>query len=103
MAADIVDPADLAKGSTDLRHVLTQNRVPDKFQATLFLPPEASLSNRALAAAFVVAWRAAQARTREQADREGCSEMREWAKPIPHTDYMAMRQAFCQEIRRARG
>ena len=46
----------------------------------------------------MVAWRAAQARTREQADREAASEMREWAKPIPQTDYMAMRQAFAQKF-----
>ena len=24
--------------------------------------------------------------------------MREWAKPIPHTDYMAMRQAFAKKF-----
>ena len=59
---------------------------------------EASLANRALAAAFVVAWRAAQARTREQADREAANEMREWAKPILQTDYMAMRQAFARKF-----
>ena len=46
----------------------------------------------------MVAWRAAQARTREQADREAASEMREWAKPIPQADYMAMRQAFAQRF-----
>ena len=128
MAGDAVDPADLAKGSTDFRYLLTQNRVPEKFQVTLFragidtvakfsasfkdeadlksvlakdfsIEPEASLmASRALAAAFVVAWRAAQARTREQADREAASEMREWAKPIPQTEYMAMRQAFAQKF-----
>ena len=75
MAGDAVDPADLAKGSTDFRYLLTQNRVPDKSQVTLFhagidtiakfsasFKDEADLS-RALAAAFVVAWRAARART----------------------------------------
>ena len=129
MAGDAVDPADLARGSTDFRYLLTQNRVPDKFEVTLFqagidtiakfsasfkdeadlksvlakdfsIEPEASLASRALAAAFVVAWRAAQARTRtrEQADREAASEMREWAKPIPQTEYMAMRQAFAQKF-----
>ena len=69
-----MDPADLAKGSTDFRYLLTQNRVPDKSQVTLFhagidtiakfsasfkvccsIEPEASLASRALAAAFVVA------------------------------------------------
>ena len=38
------------------------------------------LANRALAASFVVAWQAA-------------AQLREWAKPIAQTDYMAMRQA----------
>ena len=66
------------------------------------IEPEASLANRALAAAFVVAWRAAQARTREQADREAASEMREWAKPIPQTDY-GYATGLRPKIRRARG
>ena len=84
-----------------------QNRVPDKSQVTLFhagidaiarfsasfkdeadlksvlakdfsIEPEASLASRALAAAFVVAWRAAQARTREQERLARCG-----TKPIP--------------------
>ena len=36
MAGDAVDPADLARGSTDFRYLLMQNRVPDKSQVTFF-------------------------------------------------------------------
>ena len=46
----------------------------------------------------MVAWQAAQARTRNQAEIEAANELREWAKPIPQTDYMAMRQAFASKF-----
>ena len=121
------DPAKLAKGSADLRYLLTQHRVTDTAQATLFeagidtvakfsasfsgesdlkdvlardfsIDPTTGLQARALAASFVVAWQAAQARTRNQAEIEAANELREWAKPIPQTDYMAMRQAFASKF-----
>ena len=79
--------ANLAKGSTDLRYLLTQNRVDDKAQAILFkagvdtiakfsasftseddlrgvlkddfsIDVDTGLANKALAASFVVAWQA---------------------------------------------
>ena len=31
-----------------------------------------------------------------QAEAEATSELREWAKPIPQTDYVAMRQAYAK-------
>ena len=121
------DPAKLAKGSADLRYLLTQHRVTDTAQATLFeagidtvakfsasfsgesdlkdvlardfsIDPTTGLQARALAASFVVAWQAAQARSRNQAEIEAANELREWAKPIPQTDYMAMRQAFASKF-----
>ena len=47
-------------------------------------------ANRALAASFVVAWQAAQARIKGHAELEAAAQLR----PIAQTDYMAMRQAF---------
>ena len=47
-------------------------------------------ANRALAASFVVAWQAAQARIKGHAELEAAAQLR----PIAQTLYMAMRQAF---------
>ena len=55
---------------------------------------DSSLTSRALAASFVVAWQAAQARIKGQAELEAASQLREWAQPLPQTDYTAMWQAF---------
>ena len=57
---------------------------------------DTGLANRALAASFVVAWQAAQARIKGRAELEleAAAQLCEWAKPIAQTDYMAMRQAF---------
>ena len=91
--------ADLARGSADLRYLLTQNRVKEDAQATLFkagvdtvakflasftseddlrgvlkrdfsIDVDIGLANRALAASFVVAWQAAQARIKGHAELE---------------------------------
>ena len=43
-----------------------------------------------------MAWQSAQARTKQQAEVEATSERREWAKPIPVSDYIAMRQRFAK-------
>ena len=43
-----------------------------------------------------MAWQSAQARTKQQAEVEATSETREWAKPIPVSDYIAMRQRFAK-------
>ena len=55
---------------------------------------DTGLANRALAASFVVAWQASQARIKGHAELEAAAQLREWAKPIAQTDYKAMRQAF---------
>ena len=60
------------------------------------LHPATSLANRAQVASYTVAWQSAQARTNQQAEVEATSETREWAKPIPTSDYIAMRQRFAK-------
>ncbi|CAE7923836.1 unnamed protein product, partial [Symbiodinium sp. KB8] len=64
--------ASLAKGSSDLRFLLTHHKVTDEVQAKLF-------ENNVDTA-------------------EATNEVREWAKPIPQTDYIAMRQAFATQF-----
>ena len=46
----------------------------------------------------MVAWATAKARVKTQAEAEATNEVREWAKPIPQTDYIAMRQAFATQF-----
>ena len=60
------------------------------------LDPATSLANRAQVASYTVAWQSAQARTKQQAEVEATSETREWAKPIPVSDYIATRQRFAK-------
>ena len=38
-----------------------------------------------------------------QAEAEAGSELREWAKPVPQTNYVAMRQAFAKQFGEVRG
>ena len=106
----------LGLGASDLRFLLTNHGIKDDHQGALFydtvakfaafvttaadlvevlkkefsLDPATSLANRAQAASYTVAWQSAQART------EATSETREWAKPIPVSDYIAMRQRFAK-------
>ena len=61
------------------------------------LDPATSLANRAQVASYTVAWQSAQARAKQQAEVEATSETREWAKPIPVSDYIAVRQRFARE------
>ena len=60
------------------------------------MDPATSLANRAQVASYTVVWQSAQARTKQQAEVEATSETREWAKPIPVSDYIAMRQRFAK-------
>ena len=46
----------------------------------------------------MVAWQTARARAKTQAEAEAANELREWAKPIPQTDYIAIRQAFATQF-----
>ena len=114
---------DLKKGSSDLRYLLQQQGVKDVYQARLFtaqidslakfaafaaseedlqkvttseftLDPTVSLENRAQAASLTVAWQAARVRVKRQAEAEAVSEVREWAKPIPSSDYISMRKQY---------
>ena len=113
----------LRLGSLDLRFLLTNHGVKDDHQAKLFengidtlakfaafvttareladllksefsLDSAASLDKRAQVASYTVAWQVAQIRVKAQADAEASNEIRDMAKPIPATDYMAMRQSF---------
>ncbi|OLQ03582.1 Anthranilate N-benzoyltransferase protein 2 [Symbiodinium microadriaticum] len=119
--------ASLAKGSSDLRFLLTHHKVTADVQAKLYdnsidtvakfaafvsdatdlrevlktdlgIDPASSLSLRAQAASLMVAWETAKARVKTQAEAEATNEVREWAKPIPQTDYIAMRQAFATQF-----
>ncbi|CAE7384788.1 unnamed protein product [Symbiodinium microadriaticum] len=119
--------ASLAKGSSDLRFLLTHHKVTADVQAKLYensidtvakfaafvsdaadlrdvlktdlgIDPASSLSLRAQAASLMVAWETAKARAKTQAEAEATNEVREWAKPIPQTDYIAMRQAFATQF-----
>ena len=60
--------------------------------------PSASLKLRALAAGVVVAWKTATLRVERQAEAEATNEVRDAAKPIPSTDYVALRQAFAAKF-----
>ena len=112
-------------GSSDLRFLLSSHNVDELSQAKLFengidtlakfaafvtsedeltkvlkasfgLDPEASLKVRGQVASYLVAWQTARTRIKMQAEAEATSELREWAKPIPQTDYVAMRQAYAK-------
>ena len=115
----------LELGASDLRFLLTNHGIKDTHQGSLFeagvdtmakfaafvttaadladvlkkefsLDAAASLANRAQVASYTVAWQSAQARTKQQAEVEATNETREWAKPIPVSDYIAMRQRFAK-------
>ena len=117
--------AEARVGASGLRFLLTNHGIQDAHQGALFeagvdtmakfaafvttaadlvevlkkefsLDPATSLANRAQAASYTVAWQSAQARTKQQAEVEATSETREWAKPIPVSDYIAMRQRFAK-------
>ena len=118
----------LELGASDLRLLLTNHGIQDAHQGALFeagvdtmakfaafvttaadlvevlkkefsLDPATSLANRAQVASYTVAWQSAQARTKQQAEVEATSpETREWAKPIPVSDYIAMRQRFAKAL-----
>ena len=119
--------AKLLKGSSDLRFLLTHHKVTEEVQAKLYdnsidtvskfaafvsdasdlrevlksdlgIDPASSLSLRAQAACLVVAWETAKTRVKSQAEAEATNEVREWAKPIPQTEYIAMRQAFATQF-----
>ena len=112
-------------GASDVRFLLTDHGIKDARQGALFeagvdtmakfaafvttaadlvevlkkefsLDPATSLANRAQVASYTVAWQSAQVRTKQQAEVEATSETREWAKPIPTSDYIAMRQRFAK-------
>ena len=62
------------------------------------IDPSASLKLRAQAAGVVVAWKTATLLVERQAEAEATNEVRDAAKPIPSTDYIAMRQAFAAKF-----
>ena len=112
-------------GSADLRFLLSSRNLDELSQAKLFengidtlakfaafvtsedemtrvlkasfgLDPESSLKVRGQVASYLVAWRTAKTRIKMQAEAEATSELREWAKPIPQTDYVAMRHSYAK-------
>ena len=118
-------PESLAIGSSDLRFLLSSHNVDELSQAKLFgngidtlakfaafvtseeeltkvlkasfgLDPESSLKVREQVASYLVAWQTGKTRIKMQAEAEATSELREWAKPIPQTDYVAMRHAYAK-------
>ena len=74
--------------------VTAARELADLLKAEFSLDPTASLEQRAQVASYTVAWQAAQTRVKGQADAEANNEIRDLAKPIPVSDYMAMRQSF---------
>ena len=108
----------LALGGSELRFLLVHHKVSDEIQCdgidsiakfaasatdeadlkqmlkdSFSIDPSASLKLRAQAAGVVVAWKTATLRVERQAEAEATNEVRDAAKPIPSTDYIAMRQA----------
>ena len=65
-------------------------------EAKFGLDPEASLKVRGQVASYLVAWQTAQTHIKMQAEAEATSELREWAKPIPQQDYVAMRHSYAK-------
>ncbi|OLP89191.1 hypothetical protein AK812_SmicGene29354 [Symbiodinium microadriaticum] len=116
----------LAKGTSELKFLLTQHKVAADIQGELYengvtvarfaaaatdeadlkamlkdsfsINPSESLKLRAQAAGVVVAWKTAISRVERQAEAEATNEVRDLAKPIPSTDYIAMRQAFAAKF-----
>ena len=117
----------LAKGASELKFLLTQHKVSAEIQGELYengidtvarfaaaatdeadlkamlkdsfsINPSESLKLRAQAAGMVVAWKTAISRVERQAEAEATNEVRDLAKPIPSTDYIAMRQAFAAKF-----
>ena len=117
----------LALGSSELRFLLVHHKVSDKIQGeqnqngidsvakfaasatdeadlkamlkdSFAIDPVASLRMRAQAAGVVVAWKTAITRLERQAEAEATNEVRDTAKPILSTDYIAMRQAFAAKF-----
>ena len=115
----------LALGSSDLKFLLTTCEIQPASQGTLFeagvntlakfaafvaseadlkevlksnfsLDPATSLANRAQIASYVVAWSQARTRIKAQAEAEAKNEIRDWTKPSPMSEYLAMRQAFAK-------
>ena len=78
--------------------VTTARELADLLKAEFSLNPAASLDKRAQVASYTVAWQAAQIRVKAQAGAEAANEIRDMAKPIPTTDYMAMRQSFAKSF-----
>ena len=117
----------LAKGASELKFLLTQHKVSADIQGELYengvdtvarfaaaatdeadlkamlkdsfsINPSESLKLRAQAAGVVVAWKTAISGVERQAEAEATNEVRDLAKPIPSTEYIAMRQAFAAKF-----
>ena len=74
-----------ADGIDDLKKVLK-----DEFD----LDPSAALKDRTQVACVVCAYTSAAARTVKMAEMEAEMDTRQWTKPVPRTEYAAMRTAF---------
>ena len=78
--------------------VTSARELADLLKSEFSLDPAASLDKRAQVASYTVAWQSAQIRVKARADAEASNETRDMAKPIPTTDYMAMRQSFAKSF-----
>ena len=73
--------------------VTTAKELADLLKSDFSLDPAASLDESAQVASYTVAW---QADTGQSASGRRGIQIRDMAKPIPTTDYMAMRQSFAK-------
>ena len=76
--------------------VTSEDELTKVLKASFGLDPESSLKVRGQVASYLVAWQTAKTRIKMQAEAVATSELREWAKPIPQTDYVAMRHAYAK-------
>ena len=113
----------LKSASSDLRFLLTRNDVGDAVQEKLFrhqvlttqkfssffrseddlvrvladsfdLDANAGLAQRAQVAAVLVSWRESLTKMKRQAEVEAEMDTRDWAKPIPTSDYIILRNSY---------
>ena len=111
------------KASSDLRFMLSRNDVGESFQLKLYrqkvltvqkfssffrseddliavlaasfdLDATASLEQRAQVAAVMVSWRESLTKVKRQAEVEAEMSTRDWAKPIPTSDYITLRNSY---------
>ena len=76
--------------------VTSEEELTRLLKANFGLDPEASLKVRGQVASYLVAWQTAKTRIKMQAEADATSELKEWAKPISQTGYVAMRHSYAK-------